>query len=76
MTKLEKLREEFGKAEITLANARKRVSMLKDKIKKEEQRELEKMMESRGLSVDDVLLIIGSTPSENNGGVTIEKDTI
>ena len=54
MTKLEKLREDLAKADITLANARKRKAMLAQRIRDEEQRELLTMMDTMGLSFEDV----------------------
>ena len=54
MTKLEKLREDLEKADITLIHARKRKAMLIKKVKEEEQRELQNMMDTMGLSLEDV----------------------
>ncbi len=54
MTKLEKLRDDLAKADVTLTNARKRKSLLEKKIREEEQRELHAMMDSMGLSLEDV----------------------
>jgi len=71
MTKLEKLREDLAKADITLANARKRKAMLVDRIKKEEQLEIQSLMDNRGLSLEDVReMLTGSTATQHdeNGG--------
>jgi hypothetical protein len=54
MTKLEKLRDDLAKADLTLAHARKRRAMLSKKVKEEEQRELQAMMDTMGLSLEDV----------------------
>ena len=54
MTKLEKLREDLAKADVTLTNARKRKGMLSKKVKEEEQRELQAMIDTMGLSLEDV----------------------
>lgn len=54
MTKLEKLREDLAKADATLGYARKRKSMLQKKVKEEEQREIQVMMDNMGLSLEDV----------------------
>jgi len=64
MTKLEKLREELAKANITLSNARRRKSMLEDRIKKEEQRELQSLMNDRGLSLDAVRELLAGFPAK------------
>jgi len=64
MTKLEKLREELAKANITLSNARRRKSMLEDRIKKEEQRELQSLMNDRGLSLDAVRELLAGFPTK------------
>ena len=63
MTKLEKLREALAKANITLSNARRRKSMLEDRIKKEEQRELQSLMNDRGLSLDAVRELLAGFPA-------------
>ncbi len=74
MNKLNKLREDLVKAEITLANARKRKNFLVEKIRKEEQRELQTMMDNMGLSLEDMRDLIGGssaiTNPNNNGGAT------
>ena len=74
MNKLEKLHDDLAKAEITLANARKRRAMLVDRIKKEEQLEIQSLMDNRGLSLEDVRgLLTGSTATQydENGGETV-----
>jgi len=71
MTRLDRLREDLAKADITLANARKRKAMLVDRIKKEEQLEIQSLMNNRGLSLEDVRgLLTGSTATQydENGG--------
>lgn len=70
MTKLERLREDLAKADITLANARRRKNMLTDRIKKEEQRELQSMLDNKGLSLEDVRGLLTDIPPKadpNNG---------
>jgi len=64
MTKLEKLREALAKANITLSNARRRKSMLEDRIKKEEQRELQSLMNDRGLSLNAVRELLAGFPAK------------
>ena len=54
MTKLEKLREDLLKADVTLTHARKRKAMLYKRVKEEEQRELQAMIDTMGLSLEDV----------------------
>jgi hypothetical protein len=54
MNKLNKLRDDLAKADVTLSNARKRKAFLVRKVKEEEQRELQSMMDSMGLSLEDV----------------------
>lgn len=54
MTKLEKLRDDLAKADTTLSHARKRKALLEKKVREEEQRELHAMMDSMGLSLEDV----------------------
>jgi len=74
MTRLDRLREDLAKADITLANARKRKAMLVDRIKKEEQLEIQSLMDNRGLSLEDVRgLLTGSTVTQydENGGETV-----
>ena len=74
MTRLDRLREDLAKADITLANARKRKAMLVDRIKKEEQLEIQSLMDDRGLSLEDVRgLLTGSTVTQydENGGETV-----
>ena len=74
MTRLDRLREDLAKADITLANARKRRAMLVDRIKKEEQLEIQSLMDNRGLSLEDVRgLLTGSTATQydENGGETV-----
>ena len=71
MTRLDRLREDLAKADITLANARKRKAMLVDRIKKEEQLEIQSLMDNRGLSLEDVReMLTGSTATQHdeNGG--------
>jgi len=71
MTRLDRLREDLAKADITLANARKRKAMLMDRIKKEEQLEIQSLMDNRGLSLEDVReMLTGSTATQydENGG--------
>lgn len=62
MTKLEKLREDLAKADVTLANARKRKNMLIDRIKKEEQRALQNILDNKGLSLEDVRGLLTDIP--------------
>ena len=74
MTRLDRLREDLAKADITLANARKRKAMLVDRIKKEEQLEIQSLMDNRGLSLEDVReMLTGSTATQydENGGETV-----
>lgn len=63
MTKLEKLRIDLAKADTTLANAKKRRALLAEKIRKEEQRELQSMMDSAGLTFAEVRALLKPAPA-------------
>lgn len=68
MTKLEKLRDELTKTNTTLSNARKRQGMLLKKIKDEEQREIRAMLDSTGLSLDEIKARLAPAPGNPSQG--------
>lgn len=82
MTKFEKLTKDLEKAEITLENAKRRRKLLAEKIQVEEQKELQSLMSSAGVTASDIKeLLAGNPPSssptndnDTQGGYPIEAE--
>ena len=68
MTKLEKLQDELTKTNTTLSNARKRQGMLLKKIKDEQQREIRSVLDSTGLSLEEIKARLASAANSPSQG--------
>lgn len=74
MSKLDKLRLDLEKVEITFVNAKKRKTLLADKVKQEEQKELQTMMNDMGITAAELKELIGGSPTPVSHSLATEND--